>query len=107
MQTWKALLAAGLGGSLLIHPLAGAARVSVDVEIAPPPPVIENAPIREGYIYAPGYWDWDDVHHRHVWKKGEYVKNRPGEHWVPHAWVERSGHYHFNEGHWERGDHGS
>jgi hypothetical protein len=107
MRTWTICLAAGFAGSLLAYPLAGAARVDVDVEIAPPPVVVEDAPVREGYIYAPGYWDWDDVHHRHVWKKGEYIREHPGEHWVPHAWVQHEGRYHLNEGHWERGDHGS
>jgi hypothetical protein len=107
MRTWTTCLAAGFAGSLLVYPLAGAARVDVDVEIAPPPVVVENAPVREGYIYAPGYWDWDDVHHRHVWRNGEYMRERPGEHWVPHAWVEHNGRYHLDEGHWARGDHGS
>jgi hypothetical protein len=35
------------------------------------------------------------------------MRERPGEHWVPHAWVEHDGHYHLNEGHWAHGDHGS
>lgn len=103
MTTLKTLLAAGLAASSVAYPLAGAARVDVDVEIAPPPVVIEHAPVRQGYIYAPGYWDWDDVHHRHVWKKGEYMAERRGEHWVQHKWSERNGRYHFNEGHWEHG----
>lgn len=101
------LLAAGFAGSLLAYPLAAVARVDIDVDIAPPPLVVETAPARPGYIYAPGYWDWDDVYHRHVWRKGEYMEEHHGEHWVPHAWVERDGHYHLNGGHWERGDHGS
>jgi hypothetical protein len=103
MHTLKTLLAAGLASSLLGYPLAGAARVDIDVEFAPPPVVVEDAPLRPGYIYAPGYWDWDDSHHRHVWKKGEYVGERRGEHWVPHRWEERNGRYHLNEGHWEHG----
>lgn len=107
MRTWNALLAAGFTGSLLAaYSPAGVARVDIDVDIAPPPLAVESAPPREGYIYAPGYWEWSDEHH-YVWKKGEYVKNRPGHHWVPHAWEKRNGRYHFNEGHWERGDHGS
>lgn len=106
MHTWRTVLAAGFAGSLLGYPLASLARVDVDVEIAPPP-VYENAPVREGYIYTPGYWVWDDAHHRHIWKKGEYVREHRGEHWVPHAWQERNGRYHFNEGHWEHGEHGS
>jgi len=107
MNTLKTLCATGIAGSLLVFPLAGSARVDIDVEIAPPPVVVEEAPVREGYIYAPGYWDWDDAHHRYNWKRGEYVEQRHGEHWVPHAWAEHNGHYRFNQGHWERNDHGS
>ena len=103
MRTLKLLLAVGFVGSLLASPLAGAARVYVDVEVAPPPVVVEDAPVREGYIYAPGYWGWDDAQHRYSWKKGGYMRERRGEHWVPHRWVERDGRYHFNEGHWEHG----
>jgi len=107
MRRLNTLLAAGFAGSLLAYPLAGMARVDVDVEIAPPPPVVEDAPPRAGYIYTPGYWDWDADQHRHVWKRGEYVRERPGEHYVPYAWSERNGHYHLDAGHWDRSDHGS
>ena len=71
MQTWKFCLAAGFASSLLAYPLSGVARVDVDINVGPPPIVVENAPVRPGYIYAPGYWDWDDAQHRHVWRKGE------------------------------------
>ena len=107
MRRWMTLLAAGFAGSLLAYPLAGMARVDVDVDIGPPSAVVEEAPVRPGYIYAPGYWDWDADHHRHVGKKGEYMKEHPGEHYVPYAWSEHNGRYHLNKGHWERGDHGS
>jgi hypothetical protein len=101
MNTVKTLLAVGFAASSLVYPLAGAARVDVDVEIAPPPVVVEHPRHREGYVYAPGYWEWDEAHHHHVWKKGRYMAERSGEHWVPHAWVERDGRYYLNEGHWE------
>jgi len=101
MSTVKILIAAGFAGTLLAFPLAGVARVDIDVDIAPPPVVVEDAPVREGYVYTPGYWDWDDAGHRHVWKKGEYVQERRGERWVPYRWEERNGRYHLNEGHWE------
>lgn len=107
MRTRNCLLATGFAVSLLAYPLTTAARVDIDVAIGPPPVVVEEAPRREGYLWAPGYWNWDNAHHRHVWKKGRYIRNRPGEHWVPHAWTERDGRYHFNEGHWEHGEHGS
>jgi hypothetical protein len=103
MRTWETMLAAGFAGSLLAYPLASLARVDIDVDIAPPPVVVETAPVREGYIYAPGYWDWDNDHHKHVWHKGEYMKDQPGQRYVPYSWEQKNGHYHLNEGHWEHG----
>ncbi|MGH8800387.1 MAG: YXWGXW repeat-containing protein, partial [Casimicrobiaceae bacterium] len=55
-----------------------------------------------GFVWAPGYWDWDGGHHRHTWRKGHYMRERRGEHWVPNQWVERSGRYHYEPGRWER-----
>ena len=101
MHTLKTVLAVGFAGSLLVSPLAGAASVAIDVDIAPPPVRVETAPVREGYIYAPGYWNWDAANHRHVWKNGEYMQERRGERWVPYGWEERNGRYYLNEGHWE------
>ena len=76
----------------------------VEVEIAPPPPQYEVVPPpRAGYVWAPGYWRWDDEHHRHAWVGGEYIHERHGEHWVPHRWSEHDGRWHFEDGHWERG----
>lgn len=103
MDRFKTLLEAGLAGSLLAFPLLGMARVDIDVDLAPPPVVVEDVPLHEGYIYAPGYWDWDDAGHHYVWKHGEYMENHPGDRWVNHAWVQREGRYHFNPGHWEHG----
>ena len=107
MRRLKPLVAAAFAGSLLAYPLASMARVDVDIDIAPPPVVVKDAPVRPGYIYAPGYWDWDADHHRHIWKKGRYLRVRPEERYVPYAWSEHNGRYHLNEGHWDHSDHGS
>lgn len=63
MHTLKTWLAVGFAGSLLTYPLADPVRVNVDT--APPRPVIEDAPVCEAYIYPSGYWDWNDAVHRH------------------------------------------
>jgi hypothetical protein len=104
MNVRKTLLAISLAGSLAA-PLAAYARVDIDVDVAPPAAIVETAPPREGYVYTPGYWQWDASAHRHNWVKGDYVPARRGEHWVPHEWRNNNGKYHFNEGHWEH-DHG-
>jgi WXXGXW repeat (2 copies) len=54
------------------------ARAQVDIEIqvdlAPPPlPVYDQPPMPDdGYLWAPGYWAWDDD---------------IGYYWVPGTWV--------------------
>jgi hypothetical protein len=80
------------------------ARVDVDIDIAPPPPRYEAVPPpRVGYVWTPGYWYWDAEHRHHIWHKGYFVREHPGEHWVPHHWTEHDGHYRYSDGHWEGG----
>jgi WXXGXW repeat (2 copies) len=93
-----ALAASSLGVSLATY----AAIVIVDV--APPAARYEDAQVRQGYIYAPGYYQWDQSSRQHVWVKGDYQPERRGEHWVAHRWTEKDGRYHFDEGRWEKGE---
>jgi hypothetical protein len=75
------------------------ARVDVDINIGPPPAVVEVVPPpRHGYVWAPGYWRWNGG--KHIWAKGHWVRERHGRHWVPDQWVERGGRWHFVPGHW-------
>jgi WXXGXW repeat (2 copies) len=100
MNTRKTLLAAVLAGSLALPLAAYAERVYID--LAPPAPVYEQAPPRDGYVYTPGYWQYDEGRRNHVWVKGEYQAQRRGEHWVAHEWRQENGRYRFNEGRWEK-----
>ncbi len=95
-----ALAASSLGVSLATY----AAVVVVDIDVAPPAPRYEDAQVRQGYIYAPGYYQWDQGSRQHVWVKGDYQPERRGEHWVAHRWTEKDGRYHFDEGRWEKGE---
>lgn len=101
MNARNTLLAIAFAGSFAV-PFAAQARVDIDVDIAPPAAVYEDATPRAGFVFTPGYWRWDEARHNHTWVKGEYVPARSGEHWVGHEWRNENGHYHFNEGHWER-----
>jgi WXXGXW repeat (2 copies) len=77
--------------------------IGIDIQIAPPPPppnIIVPAP-RVGFVWAPGYWQWNGQ--RHVWVEGRWLRAHPGHHWVPEHWVEHHGHYRFVRGHWARG----
>jgi hypothetical protein len=101
MNVRKSILAVALAGSFAVPFAARAASVNIDVDVAPPPAMVEQSTVRQGYVYTPGYWRWDEPSRHHVWIKGDYVPERRGEHWVAHEWREQNGRYHFNEGHWE------
>jgi hypothetical protein len=102
MNRRKALVGAVLAVAVVSLPIAGnAARLVVDVGVAPPPERVEVVPApRAGYVWAPGYWRWDHGHH--VWVRGYWVRERRGYHWVPHRWEQRGERWHFNAGRWDR-----
>ena len=102
MNIRKSLLAVALAGSFAVPLSVQAASATLEVDIAPPAPVVEQTTIREGYVYTPGYWRYEEPSRKHVWIKGEYVPERRGEHWVAHEWRESNGRYVFNEGRWEK-----
>jgi hypothetical protein len=90
------LLAAGVAGA----PALAQARVYLDVDVAPPPDRVEVVPAaRPGYVWVPGYWDYNG--HHHVWAKGHWVHERHGYHWTDDHWVEHNGRWHHDRGHWD------
>lgn len=94
----RLILLIGLTGSVLA-PLAAQARVDVDINVGPPPPrVVVVPPPRVGYVYAPGYWQWQG--RAHVWVEGRWIAERPGRHWVPDHWVQHGPNWRFVPGHW-------
>ena len=96
-----ALLTASLGSVSLP---ASAQPYGVTIDVAPPAPRFERAPAaRRGYVWVPGYWNWNG--HRYVWVKGRHVHARHGSYWVPNRWVEHDGRWHMNRGHWAANDH--
>ncbi len=85
---------------LMASAVPAMARVDVDIDIAPPAPrVVEAPPPRHGYVWAPGYWNYD--HGRHVWVDGRWMREKRGYHWTPDRWDQRDGHWHHEHGHWE------
>ena len=101
MWTRKILLAALAVGSIAVLPLPAAAAFGIYVDTAPPPPVVEEVPApRVGFVWAPGYWDWQS--NRHVWVKGHWEHDRPGYHYHPSHWEQHEGRWGFEAGHWDR-----
>ncbi|MDB5985237.1 MAG: hypothetical protein JWR16_290 [Nevskia sp.] len=92
-------LAFAIAGATALPSQAG---VRLDIDIAPPAPREEVVPAaRPGYVWAPGYWDYDG--HQHVWRGGQWVHERHGQHWVADRWDQHEGHYRRVPGHWEHG----
>ena len=89
-------------GSIAMPALAQI-NINIDIGVAPPAPRYEVVPApRSGYIWAPGYWQWEGQ--RHVWAAGRWQEARPGSYWVADSWEPNNGRHHFRPGRWERGD---
>lgn len=97
-------LAIALGLSCLSPPSPASAQlaISISVDAAPPPlPIYDQPPIpADGYIWAPGYWSWnDDV--GYYWVPGTWVlPPEPELLWTPAYWGWNDGVYAFHAGYW-------
>jgi hypothetical protein len=78
----------------------GTAPAGTDADVAPPPSREERAPApRDGYVWAPGYWDWNG--RAYSWVSGHYIFEHRGAHWVPDRWDQVGSHWQRATGHWE------
>jgi len=86
-----AACAATLVCGLAVAP-AAMAQVSLNITIGTPPPapVYEAVPApRAGFIWVPGFWDWDGARHAHVWAPGRWEAERPGYAYEAPRWERR------------------
>lgn len=93
-------------GATAFLPTTASAQVNVNITLgdAPPPPRYEVVPgPRAGYIWAPGYWNWDGG--RHVWSSGHWERVRRNEVYVRPEWREEGGRWRFVQGGWRNGQH--
>ena len=98
------LLAAALAATLAIAPGSASAQ-SYTVRIAPPEARQQVEPAaRRGYVWVPGYWNWNAQRNRHVWMQPTWVRDRPGYRYTQPQWVERDGRWGLQRGNWARGD---
>lgn len=73
---------------------------AIEADVAPPPVRDERSPPpREGYIWAPGYWEWGG--HTYSWIPGHFIFERRGAHWVADRWDQVGSHWQHVTGHWE------
>jgi len=94
------MIAAIAAGSLAV-PAASQAQVAFSINVGPPPPRYEVVPPpRPGYVWAPGYWNWNG--HQHVWHNGYWQHERHGYRWAPTHWERHGNNWRMNNGHWVR-----
>lgn len=91
-----------LGVSAVVLPVAQA-QVSVNINIgAPPPPRAEPMPPpRHGFVWIPGFWDWDG--YRHFWREGHWVRERPGYVYAQPVWRQGPHGWELDRGGWRGG----
>ncbi|WP_370649056.1 hypothetical protein [Cupriavidus sp. EM10] len=58
---------------------------------------------RPGYVWAPGYWMWDDHYRKHAWKRGHWETARPGYVYEQPRWVRASNGWVMQPERWNRG----
>lgn len=99
----KAVVSAALLSGLA-YGSGAMAQVSVNIGIGvpPPAPVYEPVPVaRPGYVWIPGYWDWDDHYRKHAWKRGYWERERPGYIYESPRWVQGGGGWVLVPGRWD------
>lgn len=80
------------------------AQVNVNIVIGNPPPPVRYEVIpapRSGYIWAPGYWNWNGS--RHVWNGGQWQRARTGYYYTQPQWRQSGSEWRLDRGGWERG----
>ena len=79
---------------------AAFAGTGIEADSAPPPPRDERAPApRDGYVWAPGYWEWNG--RAYSWVSGRFMFDHHGAHWVADRWEQAGPHWQRVAGHWE------
>ncbi len=87
-------------------PLQASAQINVNIIVptAPPPIIVEAAPPpRVGYIWAPGFWNWNGS--RHVWSEGRWEQVREGHRYERPEWHRDGDKWRFQEGGWKQAKH--
>lgn len=90
-------------GAAALMPLSASAQIGVNlyVDTAPPAPRYESIPApRSGYVWAPGYWNWEG--NRHVWIAGHWETERRGYRYERSEWVRDNDRWRLNHGGWQQ-----
>ena len=99
-------LAAGAVVWSFVHcaPAHAQVNIGVVVGVAPPVAIVEPPPPpRVGFVWAPGFWQWDG--RTYGWQAGHWEAEQEGESYIASQWVEAPGGWRFVPAHWRRSGH--
>jgi hypothetical protein len=66
--------------------------------------VVQAAPApREGYIWAPGYCNWNG--NKHVWTEGHWERSRAGYEYDRPEWHQEGDKWRMKKGGWKKAKH--
>jgi hypothetical protein len=98
LQTTR--LAALIVATALLAPRLVSAGADIVIDTTPPAPRVEHEPPRrDGYSWAPGYWEWNGRFFH--WVSGTWILERRNQHWVADHWDPIGNQWHYARGHWE------
>ncbi len=89
--------------SAVFLPTPAMAQVSINIILgdAPPPLRYEAVPSpRNGYLWAPGYWNWNG--NQHVWSRGHWERNRVDYRYDQPQWRQESDGWRLDRGGWKQ-----
>jgi hypothetical protein len=93
-------LAALIVATVLLAPQLVFAGADVVSDTPPPAARIEHEPPhRDGYSWAPGYWEWNGRFFH--WVSGTWIPERRNKHWIADHWDPTGNQWHYVRGHWE------
>lgn len=90
-------------GAAAFMPLPSMAQsgLNIFVNAAPPTPRYESIPApRDGYVWAPGFWNWEN--NRHVWIAGRWEAARNGYQYQRAEWQRDNTGWRLNRGGWQQ-----
>ena len=89
-----------IAGALLSPGFAPAGDEVVS-DTPPPAARVEHEPAhRDGYVWAPGYWEWNGRFFQ--WRSGTWITERRRSRWAADHWEQIGNQWHFVRGHWEQ-----
>ena len=103
MNVKRILAPVALAACIAAVPLRANAAVFISVHIGPPALPIYEQPIcpGDGYIWTPGYWQWDAAVSDYYWVPGTWVlAPQTGYLWTPGYWGYENAAYLWHGGYW-------